>query len=414
MRTFIITLLAILGLAVGVNARTFRAYTSGSSTLSTALYRANNGDSVVVMPGVHRGSGFLIGKSIVLLGQPGAIVDGQSRGESVFYVNADFVTIQGLTIRNVAVSYVDDHAAIKVLNRTGIRIEGCRIENGFFAIYLSKCSKTQVTNNIIVGTQRDESNSGNGIHCWTCREILVQNNTVFGHRDGIYFEFMRQGTVVQNRSERNARYGLHFMFSDSCSYRSNMFLANGAGVAVMYSKWIEMISNTFRNNWGPTSYGLLLKDITDGRLYGNHFERNSVAIHGEQASRITLKNNTFIRNGYGFRILGGCEDNVLTHNVFDGNTFDVTTNTRESLNTFFENYWSAYDGYDLNRDGIGDVPFHPVRLYSLLVEQMHSAVILMHTAFITILDLTERIIPTLTPETLVDARPLMRPPAPSK
>lgn len=409
-RNTIIALFTFVCLAGGVNAHTYRAYAGGSNTLRSALAQAKDDDSIIVMPGVHVGSGYLIAKSITVIGQPGAIVDGQSRGESVFYINADYVVVKGLTIRNVAVSYVDDHAAIKVLNRSGVRIDGCRIENGFFAIYLSKCSKSQVTNNIIIGTQRDESNSGNGVHCWTCREILVKSNTVFGHRDGIYFEFMRQGTVLNNRSERNARYGLHFMFSDSCSYRQNSFIANGAGVAVMYSKWIEMIGNTFRNNWGPTSYGLLLKDITDGHLNGNHFEHNSVAIHGEQASRIYIHNNIFVRNGYGFRILGGCEENTLTRNVFDGNTFDVTTNTRESLNSFYENYWSSYDGYDLNHDGIGDVPFHPVRLYSLLVEQMHSAVILMHTAFISILDLTERIIPTLTPETLVDARPLMRPP----
>ncbi|MBU3740783.1 MAG: nitrous oxide reductase family maturation protein NosD [Candidatus Kapabacteria bacterium] len=386
-----------------------RAYPGGENTLRHLLSVAANGDTIRVMPGVHRGHTFDIRTSITLLGQPGAVIDAASTGSSILLVNADDVAIRNLTIRNVAVSYVDDNAAIKVIQRQRVAITNCRIENGFFAIYLSKSSNCRVTGNTIIGTERDESNSGNGIHAWTCRDILVSDNSVSGHRDGIYFEFMRHGTVMRNHSWRNARYGLHFMFSDSCSYKTNTFEYNGAGVAVMYSKWIEMFDNNFQHNWGPTSYGLLLKDITDGHLRGNRFVHNSVAIHGEQASRILMHNNTFVRNGYGLRILGGCELNTITNNAFDGNTFDVTTGTRESNNLFRENYWSAYDGYDLDRDGYGDVPYHPVRLYALLVEQMPSAVILMHTAFITILDLTERIIPTMTPETLVDSKPLMRP-----
>lgn len=396
-------------LALNVSAHTYRAYTSGTTTLRSVLASAREGDTVLVMPGVHNGSDYLVTTRLTIIGKQGAVVDARSKGGSIFIVTADGVAFRSLTIRNVAMSYVDDNAAIKVMKRSGIDVDGCRIENGFFAIYLSNSANCRIANNTIIGTMRDESASGNGIHAWTCRNILVTGNTIVGHRDGIYFEFMRRGTVLNNHSERNARYGLHFMFSDSCSYHNNIFGANGAGVAVMYTKNIEMIGNTFRNNWGPTSYGLLLKDITDGHLDGNHFEHNSIAIHGEGASRILIENNTFIRNGYGFRILGGCEDNTVVHNTFDGNTFDVTTNTRESYNYFRNNYWSGYEGYDLNRDGIGDVPYHPVRLYSLLVEQLPSSVILMHTAFITMLDLAERIVPTVTPETLVDAKPLMKP-----
>lgn len=178
----------------------------------------------------------------------------------------------------------------------------------------------------------------------------------------------------------------------------------------MYSRQIQMLNNSFLDNWGPTSYGLLLKDISHGHLKGNVFTGNTVAIHGEGLTRSLIEQNRFIRNGYGFRILGNCELVTVTRNMFDGNTFDITTNAGELNSSFNENYWSSYEGYDLNKDGFGDVPFHPVRLYSLLVERIPSSVILMHTAFITILDLTERIIPTMTPETLVDKRPLMRPP----
>lgn len=407
MRTLLLIMLLVV--AMPVLARQYNVHTSGVNNLRSTLEVARDGDTLIVHPGIHKGSQFNVRRSITIIGKPGAVVDGQSRGGTIFEVTASNVKFRSLTIRNVAVSYVDDHAAIKVYEQAGADIEGCIIENAFFAIYLSKCRDSRVVNNKIVGTRRNESEAGNGVHAWTCRNILVSGNTITGHRDGIYFEFMRRGTVLNNVSDFNARYGLHFMFSDSCSYRGNTFSSNGAGVAVMYTKTIEMWNNTFRNNWGPTSYGLLLKDITDGHLSGNYFEHNSVAIHGEGASRILIEKNVFVRNGYGLRILGACEDNTLTLNTFDGNTFDITTNSRESHNTFYRNYWSSYNGYDLNRDGIGDVPHHPVRLYSLLVEQIPSAVVLMHTAFVNILDLTEQIIPTITPQKLVDHEPLMSP-----
>jgi nitrous oxidase accessory protein len=73
------------------------------------------------------------------------------------------------------------------------------------------------------------------------------------------------------------------------------------------------------------------------------------------------------------------------------------------------NYWDAYRGYDLRRDGYGDVPFRPVRLFSVLVERNAPALILLRSTFVALLDAAERVIPALTPDALADARPAMRP-----
>ena len=71
------------------------------------------------------------------------------------------------------------------------------------------------------------------------------------------------------------------------------------------------------------------------------------------------------------------------------------------------NWWDRYTGYDLDRDGRGDVPFRPVRLFSLIVASHPPSVVLMRSAFVDLLDAAERALPVLTPETLVDAQPLM-------
>src|SRR5690606_33015517 len=108
--------------------------------------------------------------------------------------------------------------------------------------------------------------------------------------------------ITDNLCKRNRRYGLHFMFSHDNEYRRNAFTDNGAGVAVMYTKGVKMIDNTFSNNWGASSYGLLLKDIRDSEVSGNRFVRNSAGIFMEGSSRIQFRQNIFSENGYAVRL----------------------------------------------------------------------------------------------------------------
>ena len=99
----------------------------------------------------------------------------------------------------------------------------------------------------------------------------------------------------------------------------------------------------------------------------------------------------------------------ITQNNYLGNTFDVGTNGTMQLNKFTENYWDKYEGYDLNKDGYGDVQYQPVSLYSMIVEKMPSATLLLRSFMVTIMDKAERLIPSITPIELKDEKPLMKP-----
>jgi nitrous oxidase accessory protein len=411
MKPTMIIAVMLIASAGTANAETITVSKNGRFTsVRQAVTSSQRGDVVYVEAGVFIESNIVIRHPLELRGRKGAVIDGSNTPGTLITVKSDSVLISDLELRNVAISYVDDNAAIKIVNSKHCEVLRCRIFNGFFAIYLSNSQQCRIADNYLKADKGLESNSGNGIHCWTSKDVYVSGNIIDGHRDGIYFEFMNRGTVIGNTSRNNLRYGLHFMFSDSCTYSRNKFIQNGAGVAVMFTHYVQITDNTFSDNWGPTSYGLLLKEISDSHLRGNLFDGNTIAIHGEGAARILLEHNVFRNNGYALRILGNCFETTVRDNTFEGNTFDVTTNSVNSQNTFINNYWSSYSGYDLNKDGFGDVPFHPVRLYSLLVEQVPSSVILMHTPFVNILDLAERVLPTVTPETLVDSKPRMSAP----
>jgi len=376
-------------------------------TLTRALQVAAPGARVIVKAGVYREPTIVVQRPVTIVGEPGSVLE-SDQGRQILTVQADDVTVRGLELRHVATSFVDDRAAIRVQDATNCVIANNTIEDAFFGIYLARVDQCRLTGNRLHASKGRESASGNGIHLWTSNHITVEGNEITGHRDGIYLEFVHESDVRGNVSEGNLRYGMHFMYSDDCRYVANTFRRNGSGVAVMYTKRIEMTDNRFEDNWGAASYGLLLKEILEPVLRGNHFNRNTVGLLVDGATRLRADGNDFVDNGWAVKLLASAQDGTFTANEFVGNTFDVATNSRETTTTFAGNYWDDYRGYDLNRDGVGDVPYHPVRLFSLLIAQNEPVLIVLRSPFVTLLDVAERVLPSLTPETLADASPAMR------
>jgi nitrous oxidase accessory protein len=399
--------LLLFGVAVPLSARVLWVGASAEfPTVEAALRAARPGDTVRLQPGVYREWGLVVEVPIVLEGNGAAVLDAEGGGE-ILRVRASGVTIRGLVLRRSGVSFLRDNAAIRLDSVQDCRIERNRLEENFFGIYLARSARCTVQENSILGKAEREASAGNGIHLWYCRDILVRGNTIAGHRDGIYFEFVQRSTVEENRSERNLRYGLHFMFSDSCLYRRNRFRENRAGVAVMYSRFITMEENRFEDNWGSSVFGLLLKDIYRSRIRRNVFVHNTVGMYVEGSDYNVVDSNRFERNGWALRLMASAQRNVFRANSFVANTFDLSTNSARSFNELRGNYWSRYRGYDLDGDGYGDVPFHPVGLFALLVERFPPVVLFLHSLLVELLELAERVFPVLTPAAIVDPQPLM-------
>jgi len=376
-------------------------------SIGAAVASAHSGDTVIIHAGLYREPQIVVDKPLTIIGSGEPVLDGDGT-HGLVLVTADDVTIRGLVLRNVGTSFVEDRAAIRVTAAHRCVIEQNRVENGFFGIYLANVTDCRISGNILHANGRRETESGNGIHLWTSRRITIDGNRVSGHRDGIYFEFVHDSDIRGNVSKDNLRYGLHFMYSDDCRYLRNTFQHNGSGVAVMYTKRVEMIGNRFEDNWGPAAYGLLLKEISDPRLENNVFSHNTTGLLADGANRLVAVHNDFVGNGWAVKLEASTGDGRFEQNNFAENSFDLATNSRSPSTTFAGNYWDTYRGYDLNRDGVGDVPHRPVRLFSLLVEHNAPSLILMRSAFVELLDGAERMIPTLTPDALVDATPAMR------
>lgn len=378
------------------------------TSIQQALKLAQPHDTIEVYAGNYTEGTLDIRKPVVLLGRDRPLIDGQHEYEP-FSINSSHVTIKGFRIHNSGRSAMSDVAAIKIYSRNHIWIEDNILENNFFGIYAQQAYHCTIKNNQITGQGTSELLTGNAIHAWKSDSLTITHNVIEGHRDGIYLEFVTNTVTDHNVAKNNLRYGLHFMFSHDNSYAYNTFTGNGAGVAVMYTRHVRMEHNIFNDNWGDAAYGLLLKDIMDSHITNNIFRANTTGIYMEGSNRVQLEKNIFEANGWAVKIQGSCEDNVFKANNFIQNTFDIATNSSRSYNTFSGNYWDKYEGYDLNKDQIGDIPFHPVSLYSIIVERYPTAMILFRSFLVTLLDRTERLVPSLTPEDLKDDVPLMKP-----
>lgn len=377
------------------------------TSIQEAVNSARNGDTILVDAGIYKERNIVIQKSILLKGINYPLLDGENK-YAIISLKAKNAKVEGFKLQHTGRSDMKDLGAIMIYDSYQVTISDNILEDNNFGIFMQNSRRCTIKNNSITAYGKDEVLSGNGIHCWRSDSLVIIANKIKGHRDGLYFEFVKHSLIWRNISTNNVRYGIHFMFSNNNTYLANVFERNDAGVAVMYSKYIHMYNNHFLDNWGDAAYGILLKDITDSEISGNHFSKNTIGLYMEACSRIKLFQNSFKANGWAVNIKASCENNVFNRNNFIANTFDIGTNGSLVLNSFNGNYWDKYEGYDLGRDNIGDIPYHPVSMYSMIIDNNPAALMLFRSLIVTLLDKTEKILPGVTPEHLKDDQPLMR------
>jgi len=217
-------------------------------TIKKGIKQAKPHQKVIVKAGVYKEHLIVIDKPLTLITNEKATIDGENKND-IIQVLADSVTIDGFKIIHVGTSYMSDFSAIRVDKSSNFTLQNLELREIFFGIYLAKSDHGVVKDNKVFGDAVHEHSSGNAIHLWYSNHVLIDNNLLVQSRDGIYLEFVDDCVISNNVSKDNIRYGLHFMFSNNDKYINNVFQNNGAGVAVMFSKNIEMKKNHFYKNW---------------------------------------------------------------------------------------------------------------------------------------------------------------------
>ena len=328
------------------------------TALGRAVQGAAAGDTVRIPAGTHAGP-VVIDRRMVLLAEPGAVLDGGGRG-TVLTVRADSVVINGLAVRGSGRSLDRDEAAIKLERCTGCRVENVQVTDMLHGIYLLRSNDVTISGTRITGTDSVESSRGNGIHLFDSRGNHLTGNHISGTRDGMYFSFA-SGNQITGNDIRGVRYGLHYMYSDDNRFERNVFAENAAGAAIMFSKRIVLRENRFSRHVGYRAYGVLLQTAEQVQVERNIITGNLTGVFLDGAVADVFRDNVISGNGVGIDLLASAEGNTFTGNVIADNRVAVRKVLGTSENAWSErgrgNYWGDPSVFDLDGDGIGDRPY---------------------------------------------------------
>ncbi len=406
-----ITLTAILLLSFGLELQANLLVVDNAQAFKSALADSVTADSIVLATGIYSGQ-FEISLPQVILGEPGSVIDGQGFG-NVLSVTADSVALRGLAVQNSGTRLLKDHAGILVTGKD-IQIIDCTVRDNLHGIYVKAGSNVEIRHNTIIGRDYiQEADRGNGIHLWNTRGNIIVDNDISYARDGIYFSFAHQTRVVENHIH-HLRYGLHYMYSDTNSFEYNLFDYNVAGGALMFSKHISFQHNVFAHCRGMRAYGILLQSVDYCIAENNLILDNTKAIFFDDANYNRLVLNDIVQNDLAIHINASCEENIIVCNNFLSNLSEVIMDPSITSRTHWHedgrgNYWSAYKGFDLDGNGVGDRPYQLQSVFEYMEMDNPAVRFYLHSPASHLLAAAERRLPILRKSTGEDEYPLYRP-----
>lgn len=398
-------------------AGTIRVSSKGDHTdLRSAIEDALSGDTIQVNGGRYDG-GLKIDKPLTLIGQSWPIIDAKNHG-TVIEVAAPGIHIEGFAITNSGNSLSKEDAGITV-NAPDAIIRDNRISDVLFGVYLRQAHHSIISNNEISGKEElPIPRRGDLIRVWYSDSVLIENNNTRHGRDVIIW--FSKGTILRKNKMTNARYGVHFMYSDDCIIEDNISLGNSVGVYLMYSRRLVLRHNTIAYNRGATGFGIGLKDFDDGIVTENLIVDNQIGIFVDNSPRevessMNYEGNVIAYNDIGISLLSFILRSHIINNSFIENYEQVAINTSGNTNEnpggnqWTGNYWSDYAGYDQNRDGNGDIPYKSEKLFENLMAQNPKLRLFIYSPAIQAVDLAAKMFPLVKPTPkLSDPNPLMR------
>lgn len=381
-----------------------------TSIIQDRIDAAAPGDTIVVSGGEWPGS-LVIDKRVVLLGYNTPILRGDGSG-SVVTITAESCTVKGFIIQHSGKMLVNEDAGVLITSRGNV-IEKNHLRDVLFGIYLLNADGNLIVRNTVAGRKQLElGERGSGMHLFNSHRNSFVGNTIADVRDGFYIQYANH-TLIEENVACGVRYGVHYMYADSNIFLRNTFSNNVAGAAIMYSKGILMRGNAFVHNRGFSSFGILFQDCHGLVADSNLIADNVVGMFFEASTDNMFRHNIISRNDVALQMFQNSTGNTFTGNNFVDNLSPLVlvgkhTGTLWSLNGI-GNYWSSYDGYDLDDDGIGDLSMKIQNVFSYLEGARPNLRLYLYSPASQALSVATKAFPIVAINEEVDEYPLINP-----
>lgn len=376
-------------------------------SVQAAVTAARAGDRIEVRGGTYEGN-LVLDKQLTLEGVGRPVLRGAGQG-SVITVLADGCAVRGFRIEHSGGDLTREDSAI-LLKSGDNRIEDNELGDMLYGIYLFGSRGNTISKNVIRGRAELESGGrGAGLHLWNSHDNTIDDNVISVMRDGMYIQSCTGNQIRRNRVS-DLRYGLHYMSSDRNVFEDNLFMDNVAGAAIMYSNKIELRRNVFIHNRGFSSFGILFQDCSDLLVEENFIIDNATGLFIEALRQSTFRHNVIAENDVAIQMFSSSAANVFTENNFVGNLSSLQLVGRGSTTRWAAggrgNFWSNYDGYDLDGDGTGDVPHKVQNVFEHMEGNYPRLRIYLNSPAAQALGVAEKTFPVLRGTSEVDPSPL--------
>jgi len=379
--------------------------------LQPLLDAAAAGSVVKLAPGTYAGP-VIVDKPLILDGEGQATIDGGGKG-SVVTIATDGATVRNLRLVNSGSSFDGVDAAIQVRGNFNV-ISDNEIDNTLFGVDLQQSSSNVVRRNKIRSKPVDLGLRGDAVRLWYSFKNRVLDNSFVDSRDMVVW--YSEDNTISGNSGTGGRYSMHFMYSKYNLVEKNRFWNNSVGIYVMYSDGVILRDNYIAHATGATGMGLGLKESSEVKVERNQIMYCASGINIDQSpyqpdTIDEFYDNIIAYNGIGIEFNDQARiGNVFKGNVVKGNLTSLAVRSRASAikQTFEGNYWEDYEGFDRDRDGIGDTPYEVHAYADRLWMDVPLVQFFKGSPMLEFLDFLERLAPFTDPDIIMrDPRPRM-------
>jgi nitrous oxidase accessory protein len=356
---------------------------------------------------------------VALWGPRGAVIHSAGEGTTVS-IEAAGAALLGVTVDGSGGRFDLLDAAVRV-TADDARVEGVAIRGALFGILVEQAKRVQVRDDDVSGRPEAPLGlRGDAIRLWEVSDSAVEGNRVRDSRDVVVW-YSPRNHIARNEVLRG-RYGTHLMYSHGNRIEGNRYVENVVGIFAMYSRDLAIEGNLVARSGGAAGVGLGTKESGNLDVRDNWFVANTVGLYLDTSPLYLDETNTFERNVFEFGdtavvFHGGAARNRFEDNRFRDNGSPVRVegrgNARDAL--WRGNEFGDYQGYDLDGDGFGDLPYELRSLSGALTARHPALAFLRGTPAMALVELVGRVVPLFQPETLlVDPAPRMRSDAPER
>ena len=368
------------------------------------------GETLTPAPGIYAGP-LVIDKSITIDGNNQVTIDGGGKG-TVVLLDTDGAILKNLHITNSGESHNDLNAGVQVRGNFNV-IKDTLIDDCLFGVDLQQAEHNIVRRNKI--SSKDAfglGQRGDSVRLWYSFNNKITDNIITGVRDMVVW-YSADNTISGNTTS-DSRYSLHFMYSRHNRVENNHYFNNTVGIFLMYSDGIVLRNNHISHAAGATGVGIGFKETSDLLLEGNRVLYCASGLYIDVSpfqpdTTNRFSDNLIAYNSIGVRFLNDWTGNIFRRNQFVGNLTQVMVSGGKTANrnTWEGNYWSDYEGFDRNSDGIGDKPYELYSYADRIWRDLPYAQFFKGSPLLETLDFLERLAPFTAPDLLVrDKKPL--------